>query len=509
MAFGIDRMTYTIGVDLGTSSVKVALLRSDGVVVAKASRPVVLHRPQQGQAEQDPWAYLETAEACIAAVVAEAKVAPVDVAVIGIDGQMGGALPVDASLAPLTPWYPSALDLRYRPYQKRLDARVPRRVVVERSGADPILAPWILRWSERLPTWSQTRMVTLLGSWLAGQWAGATVDDLTIDASYLTWTGLADTKRRQWSDELLHAVGVTRDELPRIEEAHAIVGGLTREAADRCGLVQGTPIVNGTGDQVAGFIGAGCTRVGQGIDVTGTFPVFAVAVDRYLPDPDVGMLRPIAGPGSLWYVMTFIAGGGLTWAWLDEHMAGSNEESDLLGVRPGCDGVTALPHFQGRGCPDEPEQRGAFVGMSWHHTSAHLRRAVLEAFGYEHALALQRMRELAPGLDVVAVTAIGGQGTATASNRIKASITGLPYLPAPGDAGFAAARGAAVLAAFGVGAIPSIDAMVAVDHAAECERPVPAWRAPYRRGLERYLATMEALRPVFRSSADDCTPTGG
>lgn len=501
-------MTYTIGVDLGTSAVKVALLRSDGAVSATANRPVALHRPEKGQAEQDPWAYLEAAEACIAAVVAEAEVAPSDVAAIGIDGQMGGALPVDASLTPLTPWYPSALDLRYRPYQKLLDARVPRRMVVERSGADPILAPWILRWTEQLPTWSDVRMVTLLGSWLAGQWAGATGDDVTIDASYLTWTGLADTKRREWSDELIHAVGIAQEKLPRIEEAHAIVGGLTREAADRCGLVDGTPIINGTGDQVAGFVGAGCTRVGQGIDVTGTFPVFGVAVDRYLPDPDVGMLRPIAGPGSLWYVMTFIAGGGLTWAWLDEHIEGSNDESDLLGVPPGCDGVTALPHFQGRGCPDEPEQRGAFVGMSWHHTAAHLRRAVLEAFGYEHALALQRIRDIAPRLDVAAVTAIGGQRTATASNRIKASITGLPYLLAPGQAGFAAARGVAVLAAFGVGAIPNIDAMAPAAHTAEGEKPIPAWRAPYRRGLERYLATMEALRPVFRASVDDGTSPG-
>lgn len=498
-------MSATLGIDLGTSSVKVALLGADGSVLAAAHHPVALRRPGPGQAEQDPWDYLVAAEAGITDALAEAGVGRHDIAAIGIDGQMGGALAVDASLTPLTPWYPSALDLRYRPYQARLDARAPRRLVVELSGADPILAPWILRWADHLPAWSDVRKVTLLGSWLAAQWGGATADEVTIDASYLTWTGLADTRRRQWSDELVRAVGITPEMLPRIEPSDAIVGRLTKEAADRCGLAEGTPIINGTGDQVAGFIGAGCTRAGHAIDVTGTFAVFAVAVDRYLPDPDVGMLRPIAGPGALWYAMTFIAGGGLTWAWLDEHLAGSNDERDLLAVPPGCDGVTALPHFLGRGCPDEPEQRGAFVGVSWHHGAAHLRRAILEAFGYEQALALQRIREIAPELQVAAVTAIGGSKTGTASHRIKASITGYPYRHAPGDAGFAAARGAAVLAALGVGVIPSLDTMAPAAPIAEAEVPVAAWRDPYRRGLERYQATMEALRPVFRTASTEST----
>ncbi len=500
-------MTYTIGIDLGTSAVKVALLGADGSVTATASRPVALHRPGPGQAEQDPWAYLDAAEAGVADTLTKAGVGPHDVAAIGIDGQMGGALAVDASLAPLTPWYPSALDLRYRPFQARLDARAPRRVVVELSGADPILAPWILRWAEQLPAWPDVRKVTLLGSWLAAQWGGATVDEVTIDASYLTWTGLADTKRRQWSDELIQAVGITPELLPRVEESHTIIGKLTKEAANRCGLAQGTPIINGTGDQIAGFVGAGCTHVGQAIDVTGTFPVFAVAVDRYIPDPDVGMLRPIAGPGSLWYVMTFIAGGGLTWAWLDEHLARPGDQRELLDVPPGCEGLIALPHFQGRACPDEPEQRGAFVGLSWHHGAAHLRRAVLEAFGYEQELTLQRIRDVAPELEVAAVSAIGGRHTGKVSHRIKASITGLPYLHAPGDAGFAAARGAAVLAAFGVGATASLDAMAPAAPTSDAEMPIAAWRDPYRRGLERYRSTMEALRPVFRASFIDGTDT--
>ena len=130
----------------------------------------------------------------------------------------------------------------------------------------------------------QIDKVLLLANYVAARVCNLAGDAICCDASYLTWTGLADTARRTWSDELAELWGVSLERLPRIVRGSDVVGRLGSEAAQRSGLCAGTPVVAGAGDQVAGFLGAGLVEPGQLIDVAGTFPVFATCLDRCLVD---------------------------------------------------------------------------------------------------------------------------------------------------------------------------------------------------------------------------------
>jgi xylulokinase len=414
---------------------------------------MAMQHPAPGQAEQDPEAYVAAALATLGEAVAQAQIGPADVAAIAFSGQMGGAMAIDRTGAALTPWYPSTLDMRYQPYLEPVMAAAGARVLAL-SGAAPILAPRMAWWrAEQGAVHRRIDKVVLLANYVAARLGGLAGEAVCTDPSYLTWTGLADTRRRVWSPELADLWAVNPEQLPRIVQAGSVIGGLRAEAALACGLRQGTPLVVGAGDQVAGFLGAGLVQGGQLIDVAGTFPVFATCLDRFLVDSEQGILQSLAGPlgDDHWYAMMYIGGGGLTHHWFVEQSGRTYAELDALAVEvaPGAEGLLFIPHLLGRACPPDPSVRGAWLGFTWTHTTAHFYRALLEAIAYDYAQALAVLRAELPHLAYDAVRVIGGGAKSAVWNQIKADVLGLPYVRLP--AGDRAALGCAILAAHGVG----------------------------------------------------------
>ena len=474
--------SYVMGIDLGTSVVKATLVAAEPAgsdptkgagekrIVACASRAMQMLHPGPGQAEQQPDAYVAAALATLGETVAQAQIEPGDVAAIAFSGQMGGAMAVDGRGEALTPWYPSTLDMRYQPYLQPVMQAAGERVLAL-SGAVPIMAPRIAWWrAERPELYRHIDKVVLLANYVAARLGSLAGDAICCDPSYLTWTGLADTGRRTWSPELADLWGVAVERLPRIVPASSVVGGLSRQAAQQCGLRAGTPLVVGAGDQVAGFLGAGLVDAGQLIDVAGTFPVFATCLDRYLVDSENGILQPLAGPlgDNHWYAMMYIGGGGLTHHWFMEQFglhdmpvdrqaaahveAGlAYEQLDALaaGLPPGAQGLLFIPHLLGRSCPPDPAVRGAWLGFTWTHTRAHFYRALLEAIAYDYAQALAVLRQECPAMSNDVVRVIGGGAKSAVWNQIKADVLGLPYARlAESDR---AALGCAILAGHGAG----------------------------------------------------------
>ena len=501
---------YLIGVDLGTSVVKAGLYDAGGRLVAQAARPAPLRQPAPGVAEQDGDEFLAAAAASMQEVVSEAGAAPAHVAGIAFDGQMGGAMAVDARFRALTPWYPSGLDGRYLPHQQVLAERAGAHLI-ERCGDLPIMSPRMLWWREESPQLYRgiAKVVTLAG-YVAGRMAGLRADRAFVDASYLTWVGLGDTAGHRWSAELADITGLGGGGLarmPRIVPATEVVGHLSHEAAAACGVAEGVPVVAGAGDQAAGFVGAGLVETGQLIDVAGTFPVFGICSRRYFADLDTRMLKPIASPlgSGAWYSMMYVNGGGLTHRWFAEQFAGAggNAEPAAGGaafaaldaaaerVAPGADGLLCVPHLMGRACPNEPDARGAWVGFTWTHGRAHFYRALLESVAYEYALACRALRAAAPDIALEEVRVTGGGAASDLWNRIKADVLGLPYvrLAVPD----ASTLGSAILAGHAVGLIPDM-AAVARGAARPGVRILPDTTAH-----ERYRGCVDAYRTALRS----------
>ncbi len=499
-----------IGVDLGTSVVKAALYSPDGVALATAEQVTTLRQPAPGVAEQDPDEFVAAALSVIRDVVAQSGSAPSAVAAIAFAGQMGGLLGIDASWQAITPWYVSTLDTRYVPYVARMEAQA-GPAMLALGGALPIAGPRMLWWHEAHPGLdARIAKVLILANYVAGRLAGLTAEQAFVDPSYLTWFGLSDTARRAWAPELIERVGLDGGKLPRIVPAATRIGSLSAAAAAACGLRAGVALVAGAGDQVAGFLGAGLVDAGQVIDVAGTFPVLATALDRFLPGARGATFQALAGPldAAPWYAMMYIGGGGLTHRWFVENFGGGSEgtasyaalDAQAATIAPGADGLIFLPHLGGRTSPVDADQRGAWLGITWTHRPAHFYRAVLESIAYDYAGALAELRELVPALRVDAVRVIGGGARSALWNRIKADVLGVPYVPLRRHD--VTTWGCAILAGHAAGIFPDMAEVArrSVEQG-EMVAPRPAVTAYYAGYVQAYQQALADLHGVHAALA--------
>jgi xylulokinase len=505
---------YLIGIDLGTSVVKTTLFDTGGAAVAQATRGAALHQPGPGLAEQQADDFYGAALETIAEVAAKAQLAPTAVAAIAFAGQMGGAMAIDREWQALTPWYPSTLDTRYQPYLNQVLAKGGDRLI-ELGGAMPIAAPRMAWWKQEQPElYRRIHKVLILANYVAGRMANLKGEDAFIDPSYLTWIGLSDTAQRAWTDELAGLWELPLDKLPRIVPATTIIGHLSQEAAERCGLAAGVPLVAGAGDQVAGFLGAGLVDVGQLIDVAGTFPVFATCLDRYLLDSRYGIFQSLAGPisESHWYPMMYIGGGGLTHRWFGEQFAGLEKaaaeaagvplyqwlDDQAVELPPGAEGLLFIPHLGGRVCPSDPAVRGAWLGFTWTHQKAHFYKALLESIAYDYAQALKVLRGYCPDIDFREVSVIGGGANSKVWNQIKADVLGLPYLRL--QHADRASLGCAIMAGYAVGLYTDMaETARRLSQVTSRIEVRPAYHERYQPYIDIYSQAFDQLRGLYEA----------
>jgi xylulokinase len=485
-----------IGVDLGTTGLKAALYSADGAPLVERTAPTPLRWHGTGRVDQDPDAFYGAATATIAECVRSAGAEPGAVEAVAICGQMAGTMGVDAAFEPTTP-YDSWLDLRCAEEVDWLERELGDSLV-ETSGCPAMVnhAPKIVWWRRHEPA-AFDRTVAWIppGSYVAGRLAGLRGDEAFIDTTYLHFTGLADLRAGTWSDRLTEALEVPAERLPRIVEPTELIGRLTPEAAEACGLPAGTPLAAGLGDTAAGTLGAGVVRAGQLLDLAGTASVLAGSVAEFRPDVGARTLITMRGavPGQ-WVSLAYLSGGSLL-GWLAGLLLGDDYverdaagdavaspeglerlAADAASVPAGADGLLFLPYLDGRILPNEPAMRGAWLGLHRRHGRAHLSRAVLEGVAFAYRRYLELLTDLHPGLTFAGARVAGGGARSATWNQLKASALGVRYTRLQRSElscwGAALVAGAAVgafddLAAAAEAAAPEAGAVepVAEDHA--------------------------------------------
>ncbi|MCW2954366.1 MAG: hypothetical protein JWQ48_3536 [Conexibacter sp.] len=496
-----------IGVDVGTTSTKAGAYRLDGSACATAQVATRLLRRGAGEVEQDPRELLDAACEAIAACVAQAGLAPGEVAALAVSGQMAGVLGVDADWQPVTP-YDSWLDARCTPQLRRLAAEH-GELVVERTGCPPMLdhAPKLQWWRDERPAdYARVAAWLMPAAYVAGSLAGLTAADAFIDPTYLHFTGLADARTGAWSDELLAALALERAQLPSIVAPDAVIGELSAAAAARCGLRAGIPIAAGMGDTAAGALGAGIVAPGQLLDTAGTASVLIGAVERFAPDHRQGLIVMRGVLADQWLPLNYVAGGGLCLPWLAEQTGVPLPQllAEAERVPPGSDGLLFVPHLEGRTAPFAPEMRGGWVGLGLAHTRGHLARAILESIAFEYATYMRAMQRLHPQTAFTSVRAIGGGARSAGWNQIKADVLGLPVDRVTVEE--TATRGAALLAAAAVGLIALGDVAGSAPTTPSAA-PDAARHAAYAEAVDRYAAAVEALAPPTAPASPAPNPT--
>jgi xylulokinase len=477
------RVPALLGIDLGTSRTKVGLIGLDGTPLGfgRATHGFDVD-PSTGRAEQDPDAWWVGVGAATRDAVEEARsgsaTAPVDVLGIAVAGHGPTLTAVNAEgrgCRPAITW----LDTRMAAEREELEAATGLR-----GWALGVLPA--ARWLERHEPAVAARSRWYLNAWeaLALRLCGVAASTVVPGGAGLPRAALRDA-------------GIAIDRLaPDIETGRAL-GGLTDEAARHLGLRAGTPIVAGLNDAFASFHGARMLGVGDAIDVGGAAGGFGVYADR--PVEVAGGFTTPAPMAGLYSVGAAMAATGAALDWFaTDILRGSFAVGDLVqeaaAMPPGAEGLIFLPYLAGERSPLwDPQARGAFVGLTLRHERGHLVRAILEgaAFAIRHVAAPM----LGAGLEVQAMRAVGGPSRSDAWNQLKADVTGFTVeVPHVRDA---AAVGAAIVAAVGVGAfedLPSaIRSMTVIERTF---RPDPARRAAYDRSFDAYVRLYPALKPV-------------
>ena len=467
-----------LGIDLGTSRTKVGLIGLDGVPLGfgRAAHGFDVD-PATGRAEQDPDAWWVGVGAAVREAVAAAGDAT-EVLGICVAGHGPTLTAVDASGAPV------------RPAITWLDSRA----ATERAALEAAtgLRGWALgvlpaaRWLERHEPAAAARARWYLNAWeaLALRLCGVAATTVVPGATGLPRDAVGGT-------------GVAMDRLaPDVETGRAL-GALTADSARHLGLPAGIPVVAGLVDAFASFHGARMLAAGDAIDVGGAAGGFGVYAHRPAQVAG-GFTTPAPMPG-LYSVGGAMAATGAALDWfaanaLGGHVPVGDLVAEAASIPAGAEGLVFLPYLAGERSPIwDPTARGAFAGLSLRHGRAHLVRAILEAA----ALAIRHVAApmLAAGLEVRAMRAVGGPARSEAWSQLKADVTGFRVeVPRVREA---AAVGAAIVGAVGVGAHPDLPAAIRAMTVIERHfEPDPERAAVYDEVFDSYVALYPALRPV-------------
>ncbi len=502
-------MAHVLGIDAGTTSLKVGVFADDGRARAVAGEEYALRTPAPDRAELDPAAYWDALVAATRRALAAAGLNGADVVALAVSspGETGTAVDRDGTgLGPTIVW----LDNRATAEADELAAAFDAPTVYATTGVPAVNPTWpaakILWWRRHEPElFRSAARFLLVEDLLLHRLTGRFVSEGGLQCTSL----LYDIRSHDWWGPMLERVGVTPARLPELARPGEAVGTLRPEAAEALGLPAGVLVVAGGMDQGAGAVGVG--NVGPGIvsESTGGALTLQASIDR--PDGDPTRQTPVyvhSAPGRYLYCPVCPTGGmALTW-FRDRFGAAEVERArdegrsayDLLtelaaGVPPGADGLTMLPHLMGAFSPEyEPRARGVFFGFTLAHGKGHFVRAILEGI----AFMLRRNLELlaTAGASAAEVHSHGGGARSDLWCRIKADVCGLPVVTMEGED--AAIRGDAMLAAVAAGLFADLDeassAMVARRAVFE---PDPATRATYDVAYRRYLDLFDALRPAF------------
>jgi glycerol kinase len=474
-------MKAILALDEGTTGGTALVVAADGTVLGRGYREIPQHFPQPGWVEHEPEDLFQAVVAAGRDAIAAAKLAPGDLAGIGITDQRETVILWDRStLRPVgraIVWQ----DRRTAERCRRLRDEGRTEWLTERTGLvpDPYFSATKIEWMLREPSIRRRAgagelAVGTVESWLTARLTGGRVH--VTDHTNASRTLLYGLERREWDDELLSLFDVPRELLPKIVRSSGVVGESDPEWFGRP-----LPIAGLAGDQQAALFGQGCTTPGAAKNTYGTGAFLLTFTGKDRARSRHGLLTTIAvgadgGPAYALEGSVFIAGAAVQWLRDGLGIIAKAEETEAL-ARSVADtgGVTFVPTFAGLGSPHwEAEARGTIVGLTRGTTRAHLVRAALEAMAHSSADLIGGMAEDA-GRPLDTLRVDGGASANDWLMQFQADVLGTP-VERP-DVVETTALGAAGLAGMALGVWRSAGEF---QQARRYTRFTPKWNATER-----------------------------
>ncbi|MFZ7159465.1 xylulokinase [Avibacterium gallinarum] len=429
-----------IGIDLGTSGVKVVLLDEDQHILATSHKELSISRPHALWSEQDPEAWWQATHQAMLNLAKQQNLKTVKA--IGLTGQMHGATLLDKTdhiLRPAILWN----DGRSAAECTELEELVPQSRQITGNLMMPGFTAPKLKWVQKNEPhlFEQIHKVLLPKDYLRLKMTGEYASDMS-DASGTMWL---DVEKRQWDNTILEATGLNLDKMPNLFEGNQITGYLRQEIAQQWGM-NSVPVVAGGGDNAAGAIGIGLYQAGQAMLSLGTSGVYFVVTDRFTANPQKAVHSFCHALPERWHLMSVILSAASAIDWI-KNIIGNNDISQLFQQMAHCTTLSQalfLPYLSGERTPhNDPYATGVFWGLSHNDSNITLAKAVLEGVSFALADGIDVLHET--GARAESISLIGGGTKSAYWRQLLADITGgtLEYRTG-GDVG--PALGAAKLA---------------------------------------------------------------
>lgn len=490
-------MAYYIGIDLGTSSVKLVLTDPTGRVVKEAEEAYPLLQPRSGWKEIEPDTWWKAVCRSMASLLDRGEGSRVEG--IGITGQMHSVVMLDEhgeSIRPVLMWNDNRTkDLIAGLKEQILDTDVPYIAKIISTGSPAAN----LFWLRQKESGNFERLATFLTGpdYLVYRFTGT----YGTDYCEASTSSLYDLYKREWSPAMQEIVGVPKSACPEVRGSAGIAGTVLPEIAAQMGLNPDARVIVGTGDNPAAAIPTGC--------LARRCPVFSLGTSGVLmfpkQDPDFeakgkNILFSFDSEHFYTIVQGVVQSCGSGYSWWNQEILGLSGFRDAdRGIdveRLGENELIFYPHLVGdKTIHADPFLKGAFLGLGTDTTRADMTQAVMEGIGFGLKQLTKEMRFTRAALKNLKV--IGGGSRSRVWMQILADILDSPVEQMEGNAG--AGYGMALLAAYSCGAVESLEA-ISEQAVTVKERftPRPYNAELYEKKYRQYVRIYDAMKDIFR-----------
>lgn len=482
-----------VGVDLGTSSVKLVLMDENGNIIKIASREYPLYFPKTGWSEQNPadwWNGFVTGMEELTKDINKD-----DIRGISFGGQMHGLVILDEDdnvLRPAILWNDGRTGKECDYYNKTIG----REKISELTGNmafTGFTAPKLLWLKSNEPEiFGKISKIMLPKDYLAYRLSGVHCTDVS-DASGML---LFDVKNKCWSEEMCELTGIKSSMLAKIFESYEAVGNILPSVAEELGLSKDVLIVAGAGDNAAGAVGTGTLGHGMCSVSLGTSGTVFISTNDYAVDPNNTMHTFAHADGKYHFLGCMLSAASSNKWWMDEIIgtkdyAGEQSKIEKLGENS----VYYLPYLMGERTPhNNANARGVFAGLSLNTSRADMTLAVLEGVSYALRDSIEIARSL--GIEISRIRVLGGGAKSPLWCRILANVMNVSVDRINCEEG--PGYGAAILAAVGCGVYENVQA--AADkfiYVTDTIEPDSVLVEKYEKRYQVFKSIYPALVPVF------------
>lgn len=439
---------YYIGIDIGTSSVKVLALDDNGQVVGTRSSSYPVYYENPFWSEQEPTDWWEGTKIAVKGLLESCQIADDQVASIGLSGQMHGLVSLDQKgdcIRRAILWNDQRTTLECEELTEQFGQELIR--LTGNVALTGFTAPKLLWLKKNQPQqFARIKHILLPKDYIRYRLTG----DYATDVSDASGTLLFDVENKAWSEPILNFIGLDLEALPKVYESYEVTGHVSQQAKQELGLSGEIAVVGGGSDQAAAAVGSGAVDQGAMSISLGTSGVVFIAHDHFRADIK-GRTHSFCHANGTYHTMGVMlsAAGCLSW-WVDNRFAGDYEQalSEIDQIPVGSQGLLFLPYLTGERTPyPDPYVRGTFTGINPNTSRQAMTRSILEGVClglYDNYLLIEQL-----GLEVNQVRVVGGGTKSRQWVQILADVLGsdLNLL----NTGEGASLGAAILAAVGSG----------------------------------------------------------